>query len=199
MLDLNEFKNEVHQNAVDHGWWDDDRANHEVFALIHSEWSEALEEDRAGRPMVWYECADGVEAAIRGCGLNGVCEEMHMCDFRKAKPEGVAVELIDGIIRILDLCGREGYNLRDPKIRNNAHIRDMSLSRLIVNLHTATSSMWQVTLSGTESQAILQAGWQGIINQVFSWLIAHDCDPYEIVVKKHEYNKTRPKKHGKLY
>ena len=46
--------------------------------------SEALEEYRLGQPMEWY--ADG-------------------------KPEGIAVEMIDCLIRILDWCGKEGVDV----------------------------------------------------------------------------------------
>lgn len=49
---INEFMQEVHQNAVDHGFWEEERPIEEIISLIHSEWSETLEEYRADRPMV---------------------------------------------------------------------------------------------------------------------------------------------------
>ena len=57
---MNEFIVDVHENAVKHGFWDD-RDSHtidEILALVHAEWSEALEEYRANRPMVWYKVGD---------------------------------------------------------------------------------------------------------------------------------------------
>lgn len=43
-MKLNKFTEEVHQNAVEHGWWDEERSFGDIISLCHSELSEALEE-----------------------------------------------------------------------------------------------------------------------------------------------------------
>lgn len=40
----------VHDNAVDHGWWEGPRNDGECIALMHSELSEMLEALRSGDP-----------------------------------------------------------------------------------------------------------------------------------------------------
>lgn len=102
---LNDFSKEVHENAVAHGWWESPRDFPEVAALIHSEISEALEEYREGKPLI-YGC----------CGFPGaVCEHSEECDKsekdRSCKPEGLAVELCDAIIRILDYLAYIGVDV----------------------------------------------------------------------------------------
>ena len=125
-MNLNEWAREIHANAVAHGWWESDRPLPEVLMLIVSELSEALEEHRAGRPMVWHECLCSKNSRDK---VVGNCD----CDNAHCKPEGIAVEVIDALIRILDWCGHEGLDVET------------------------------------------------------------------LVAKKHEYNKTRPYKHGKKY
>lgn len=47
---MNDWAKEIHENAVAHGWWDEERSFGDIVALCHSELSEALEEYRTSRP-----------------------------------------------------------------------------------------------------------------------------------------------------
>lgn len=121
-MNINEFAKEVHQNAVEHGWWDEPRTFGEIIALCHSELSEALEEYRAGRPMIWYQCLSTDQVAPcekEKCPdwLNGMCE----IDETEKKPEGIAVELCDCIIRILDYMGKEGVDVEAVLAEKHAY------------------------------------------------------------------------------
>ena len=111
---LNELAKEIHENAVAHGWWDEPRTFGEIVALCHSELSEALEEYRAKRPMMWFACTEGDQEHPccpedeYDCQKYGKEAE---CEYRSQKPEGIAVEMADCIIRILDWAGKEGIDM----------------------------------------------------------------------------------------
>lgn len=109
-MTINDWVKEIHDNAIDHGWWDEERQLPEIIALCHSELSEALEEDRADRPMVWHQC-------LR---TGRPCEEMRCVDWDdydcesqslNGKPEGIAVEMLDCMIRIMDWFGSKNVNV----------------------------------------------------------------------------------------
>lgn len=104
---LNELAKEVHQNAVDHGWWEEERSFGDIIALCHSELSEALEEYRdlsAGSQL--DKRIKSKQIYYSGGGY--ICDQPSACS---KKPEGIAVELADCIIRILDYCGKEGIDI----------------------------------------------------------------------------------------
>lgn len=119
---LNNLAKEIHENARAHGWWDEERTFSEIIALCHSELSEALEEYRNEAAPLYYTCkhstygqADGYICEIQNepdafCSGN---DGLPAAGCKYAKPEGIATELADCIIRILDYCGAKNIDIAE--------------------------------------------------------------------------------------
>lgn len=182
-MTLNEIMKDIHVNSVAHGWWDNDRSGAEVRVLIHSELSEALEEDRAGRPGVWY--AEGSN-----------------------KPEGWAIELIDACIRILDYLGKLGKCFRETSTVDEftndfrkVQEKNKSFVELLDELHCCIANSYNRLESEalSEYSSFESVTYKRTLGNIFAWLSMNGYDPEELLLLKHEYNKTRPYKHGKKY
>ena len=207
MIDFVKFAQDVHDNAVSHGWWESQRPASEIMALIHSEWSEALEEYRADRPMVWHKCKGGLNQIACDGHLNmndyGFCmkPEYSKCNFYDRKPEGIAVELIDGCIRILDYLAHEKVLFSACEVENTMAVHkrknQYTLPELVSMLHWATANSIDYDFIRENYPEKIRFGFLlDCIGMVFNWIEANGGDPVKIIRDKHEYNKSRPYRHG---
>lgn len=191
---LNELAKEIHELAVSKGWWEQERSFAEIIALCHSELSEALEEYRNGKSIIYHDCEyhdtrwkcpdkfDGCQyGENKGCMIS--------------KLEGIAVELADTIIRILDYCGKENIDIDSiiayGDIGNPPD--DFSLPKLIAHSHWKLSMAYESYISYRNDY---QDWLVSCIYIIQEWCKLKKVDLDEIIRIKHEYNKTRPYKHG---
>lgn len=195
-MNLKQLANMIHENAVEHGWWESPRPDYEVIALAHSELSEALEEYRAGRPWVWY------------------AEEDH-------KPEGIGIEVTDCIIRLLDWAAERDiftdadtmedcqesaqayldWRWKDAAVFRNVPETIWRMHRMLA--HIETEEDFDIFLRGTTfsdkgntldkelKRSVLQ-----IIGIADMMLTENGFGLGQLIVIKHAYNKTRPYRHG---
>lgn len=195
-FDPNQFVHEVHRNAVEHGWWDEERSPGTIRALIHCELSEAMESYRNGEALHYHKCPYHP----------GACEDQqpqdeHLhceaCSLSNRKPEGIAVELMDAVIRIFDFFGQTGFMIPEilakPEKMAEWSVRSevgaaMDLSKL--DLPDLVDFLHADVCGGGMYQQLGAAGL------AMAWVEAQGADPVAILLEKHEYNKTRPYRHG---
>lgn len=206
-MNLYQFSKEVHANAISHGWWDDTYTDAVAIDLIQSEITEAFEEWRADRPLIWHRCKSLAPAELV------LCERCPKCHYRDAgrvndcpdydpKPEGIATELIDVVLRVLDTAAAWGIGILQDKslytvtdAAGNSHvIAELTLPELVRYLHQLTTSLSfyreKKEFDGT------MVKMSEMILLIFTWLEAHDIDPEALMMEKHRYNKQRSYKHG---
>lgn len=209
-MNWNEFAQEVHENACEKGWWDEPVTFGDIVSLCHSEISEALEEYRAGRPMEWRKCmtCDGDTPCMEsGCGdwNNGECELTCL----SPKPEGIAVELGDCVLRILDWMGKEGIHPEETMERAGTvrktwaqlgddlpeHLCKGGMGDLAAELHLYLSMAYRNWLNGTGTGPIATR-MALVILRIQEWAEERGVDLDQVLREKHAYNKSRPYRHG---
>lgn len=85
---FNAVQNKVHATAKEKGWWDSERNDGEMIALIHSELSEGLEGLRHGNPP----------------------------DDKILEFSSIEAELADVIVRIMDMSQARGWRVAEALI-----------------------------------------------------------------------------------
>jgi NTP pyrophosphatase (non-canonical NTP hydrolase) len=112
---LNEIVRRSFENSKSKGFWDgqldpkDLSFVPEKLALIHSEVSECLESYRKKEPLIHYP-GGGMHVSGECRGTLTGQPRCNVC-LAPSKPEGMASELADIVIRVADLSGRLGIDL----------------------------------------------------------------------------------------
>lgn len=227
-MDWNKMRDQVHRLAVSKGWWEKPLTFSEIIVMCHSELSEAVEEYRAGRPMVYHACTAAARDGACGFGIRcrtAETAERDNCHYRAEKPEGVAVELADCILRILDYMGQVGGDV-DGMMRDLGSLAPAqpgagvkkTLPDLLAGCHYLLSSAYMSQRSaemlgrrkGRKIRAVnlrhpfrvrdfertAREKMVGCILDILRWASANGVDMEEIIAAKHEYNKAREYRHG---
>ena len=111
---INKLAKKIHQNAIDKGFFDDERNIGEMLCLIHSEVSEALEADRKGR----YSKEVDLEVITISWNDNRFMES-----FEGGIKDTFEDEMADIVIRVFDMCAFKNIDLEGhikAKMRYNS-------------------------------------------------------------------------------
>lgn len=187
-MNFNSFAKKVRALSVWGEYWEDSVGVTEGVSFIHLEWSKALEAFRSGEQWVWYRCGDddrGIRCEEENCGVHndGTCS----LGKKSNRPEGIAVHLIDGCLRLLDACAGLGVFIPDdPCISDELcdYIRNWTIPTLVSNLHERTSAFWTQMNDRSATAAFLLAC-------VFTFLTSRGVNPEELLKEKYTYLKSR--------
>lgn len=192
-IDLNRLKDEAYNNAVEHGWHDEDLSDDHFLCLVISELMEAVQAERKGKRSdvakfnEWQgnNIPFSEETRVRG----------FQEDFEAYIKDSVEDELSDVCIRIFDLAGLLGVSFLGVKFP--LKIRDeiykyksqktftewcYDLTRFIGNYNP-----WHITTLDF---------FVNILQEVFIMSKIKGFDLLWHIEQKMKYNRTRPRMHG---
>lgn len=131
----NKMAEEVHQNAVDHGFYGAVPSIPERLMLIVSELAEALEEYRNDTPTQYVVREELVPGSAIGHRINWITNPM---EWRpNEKPEGIASELADAVIRIMDTCAEQGIDIGLMIVKKHEYNKTRSYKHVCLRHHHA--------------------------------------------------------------
>lgn len=188
-VELNDLARDIRAQAAEKGFWDVEDAMVKHIAKMHSELSEALQEDRMGHPMLYVDDIDALERITDPALFDG------------RKPEGIAAELADFVMMTLDLMHQVFFDAGELWETYKDEIRE--------SMRTMCSEMPLYSLvcgeHGNLSSAI-KGKWDcdgiGLIHMILTaelWLEQRGVDLWQVIRLKLEYNKSRPALHGRKY
>ena len=189
--DWNTLRDNAHNTAVRHGFWDDEPSDNHFLCLIVSELMEAVEADRNNRRgnlqamVAVINCQETSERGITDQWM----ETWFKLYFEERVKDSVGDELADAIIRILDLAGKHNVNLTGIIATQNIVSEKKSFTE---NIYSIVKDLVNYRYSLDEQ---LNYAKQEICR--FAEIL--DIDIITHINLKMMYNRMRIKLHGKKY
>ena len=203
-MNLADLQKEAHAIAKDHGWWDTERTFGDLIALVHSELSEALEAYRE-RELEAYTPPDDV---IGQPGKLGTTRQPHpfpgvggYVNVKvSTKPEGVASELADVVIRVADMAEHYHWDLDAVSIPEPEEWMEFSPPKSFGDwiglCHIHASDALVKAWMPPEMFQTPSVSLNLVIRTVQRMAAHYGIDLDAAIKAKMEYNRTRPYRHG---
>ncbi|MEG1544481.1 MAG: hypothetical protein RR382_08170 [Tannerellaceae bacterium] len=186
-MNLTELSKTIHQNAVNKGFWDKELSNEHCLMLVICELAEAIEADRKGKRanIEYFKSIDFDKSKDP--------QQMFKDKFEHCIKDTVEDELADAVIRLLDLSGVMGIEI---KAVNKLSDEDVEYYRrtfpLPVFCYYCSRTL---TKFDSETQYRIING----IGAIIAYCQANDINLMWHIEQKMKYNESREQLHGKKY
>lgn len=192
-INLNKLRDEAYQNAVEHGWHDEDLSDEHFLCLVISELMEAVQAERKGK-------RSDVAKFNEWQGNNiPFSEETRVRrfqeDFEDYIKDSVEDELSDVCIRMLDLAGLLGVSFLGVKFP--IEIKEETYKDKSQNTFTEWCyNLTRFIASYNVCHITTIQFFVNILQEVFIMSRIKGFDLLWHIEQKMKYNRTRPRMHG---
>ena len=199
-MNLADLQREAHAIAKDHGWWDEPRTFGDLIALVHRELSEALEAYREWGLKSVISATAPNDHTYRYFDIN--LSQAKVPDDWTTKPDGVASELADVVIRVADMAEWYGVeNLQEwiDSLRESDLSGITTFGEWITCCHLlASKAMEQLHEDANDPEHGIKMafGRLGSLVMLIQRMAAHyGIDLDAAIAAKMEYNRGRAYRH----
>lgn len=191
-MDLTKISQEIHGNAVEHGFWDGNPKPEHFLMLVFTEVSEMVEADRKGTRANLEKTDIGPATNIMRENLREAIEMANDFNgvFESFIKNTVEDEMADVVIRLLDLAGSMGIDF--------AHLNPCNYRRSFPHF-TFTENAYSLIKGLAREQINIVSRIRFGIHYMFEWAKSMGVNLSWFIRMKMRYNTTRPLRHGKAY
>ena len=193
-MNYNELKQVIHANAKEKGFWDSVNIS-EKFMLIISELSEALEADRKRK----YANTRPLQGDLYPEGIVAIdIPEVFIVAFEQYVKDTFEDEIADTVIRLLDFAGRENIHIGKYLMGEFNNV-PKNIGKALYDLTKGVISIEQEFNNNEENTDKLSNDLTTLLAMFEGFCKSKGIDLEWHIKSKMEYNKTRPRLHGKAY
>lgn len=190
---INEWVKKAYDNAVKHGWHEEEKSNAHWLMMVCTEVAEAVQADRKGNYMDDLD-KEGLKTVLVNDNGGGLFNKYYS-DTIEGKVES---ELADICIRIFDLMGvcnihaKDGFSTFDSEVKY-AKQHSFTENALIVTRTIVSCTLNPSIRVKAEMFYVL---YESILSFVFEWAEALGINLVQHINLKMRYNETRKYRHG---
>ena len=187
---INEWVKKAYDNAVKHGWHEEEKSNAHWLMMVCTEVAEAVQADRKGNYMDDLD-KEGLKTVLANDHDGGLFNKYYS-DTIEGKVES---ELADVCIRLFDFMGVRNLEINSDIYTFDEEVLYLKQQSITENAKLVTRNIitCKIAVTTNDMLAILL---QSVIASIFSWAEALEIDLVQHINLKMRYNERRSYRHG---
>ena len=190
---INKWVKKAYDNAIKHGWHEEEKSNAHWLMMVCTEVAEAIQADRKGNYMDELD-KEGLKTVLVNDN-GGSLFNKYYSDTIEGKVES---ELADICIRVFDLMGVCNILAKNGFSTSNSEVKYAKQHSFTENAFIVTRTIVSCTLNPSISvkAEMFYVLYESILSFVFEWAEALGINLVQHINLKMRYNETREYHHG---
>lgn len=190
---INKWVKKAYDNAIKHGWHEEEKSNAHWLMMVCTEVAEAIQADRKGNYMDELD-KEGLKTVL----VNDNCGSLFNKYYSDTIEGKVESELADICIRVFDLMGVCNILAKSGFSTSNSEVKYAKQHSFTENAFIVTRTIVSCTLNPSirVKAEMFYVLYESILSFVFEWAEALGINLVQHINLKMRYNETREYHHG---
>lgn len=190
---INKWVKKAYDNAIKHGWHEEEKSNAHWLMMVCTEVAEAIQADRKGNYMDELD-KEGLKTVL----VNDNCGSLFNKYYSDTIEGKVESELADICIRVFDLMGVCNILAKNGFSTSNSEVKKYKQHSFTENAFIVTRTIVSCTLNPSirVKAEMFYVLYESILSFVFEWAEALGINLVQHINLKMRYNETREYHHG---